>query len=116
MAPLIRNSPARAAALKAGARRFKCEVSCPHGHFWRFTDSMGCAECSDERRAARISKSKSVKKIVGTRRGDDDKPPAIGQDIDNDQNLRRLKKASQNFLKLLYAEKLEAIRSGVSCD
>ena len=41
---------------------------------------------------------------------DEDKLPLIGGELNDDLNRHRLVKASRKFLRLLYAEKLTAIR------
>jgi hypothetical protein len=93
--PKLANHPARLAAMKAMEKRFKSDAPCKHGHLWRYTEGLSCAECVDVKR-----KGKSNGGV---------KPTVID---DADEYQMRMIKANTKFLKLLYVEKLQSIRSG----
>jgi hypothetical protein len=107
------NEPARLAAIAAGDKRYSSSFPCEKNpaHVWRYAEGTACAECGDLKYAAKDRANRPASEIALARR--DDIAPTIGGDVDETVNNRRLVRATEKFLKALYAEKLQAIRSGV---
>jgi hypothetical protein len=92
------------AAMAAGRKTFRGNRPCGHGHLTRYVENLQCADCNKAKSAAKKQAADAKREAV---------LPMIGGDYDCSVTQRRLKAASEEFVRLLFAEKLRAIREGV---
>jgi hypothetical protein len=124
--------PAKLAAIAAGKKTYSTGVPCPNGHLApRNVYNGNCRECAagntwmrlyggtraefeamrEAKRNGTYRRPCGVRQRAAEKR--ENKLPMLGT-ADNELTMRKLIKANWKFLKLLYMEKLDAVRSGIA--